>query len=88
LNKKGGSMKSSIFSEAINNRNRIVFLYNLEYVMIDPYFTIEEKGKMFIYGKTSAAPTIKKYEYSKIANIKIIKNRRFTPIIPAFRLAG
>ena len=81
-------MKSMIFSNAIRNRNSISFLYGLESVNMDPYFTTEEQGKKFIYGKMPGSPSIKRFEYSRIVNIKIIKNKRFSPIIPIMSLAG
>lgn len=80
-------MKSMIFSDAIRNRNSIHFLYGLESVNLDPYFTTEEHGKKFIYGKIPNSPSIKRFEYSRIVNIKIL-NKRFSPIIPIMSLAG
>ena len=81
-------MKSLIFSDAIKNRNSINFLFGLEYIDLDPYFTTEEQGKKFIYGRSPNSQTIRRFEYSKIANIRIIKNKKFSPIIPIMSLAG
>lgn len=81
-------MKSMIFSEAIRNRNSIVFIYGVEYITLDPYFTTEENGKKYIYGRTPSSPAVKRFEYSRIANIKIVKAKRFSPIIPIMSLAG
>lgn len=76
-------MKTEIFSSAINNRNTIKFLYGLSEMIIDPYFISQDKsGKKFIYGKANNSSEIKKFEYEKIANIKILRNIRFSPIIP------
>jgi hypothetical protein len=81
-------MKSKIFASAIKNRNSISFLYGVEIINLDPYFTTEEQGKKFIYGRTVTSAAIRRFEYSKIANIKIITNKRFSPIIPIMSLAG
>jgi hypothetical protein len=81
-------MKSMIFSDAIKNRNSIKFLYGLDHINLDPYFTTEEGGKKYIYGRTPSSVSIRKYEYSKIVNIKIIEDRKFSPIIPIMSLAS
>lgn len=76
-------MKSEIFSTAICNRNKIRFLYGMNEVLLEPYYITREKsGKKVIYGRMCATSEIKKFEYNKIANIKILKNKRFSPIIP------
>jgi len=76
-------MKSEIFSTAISNRNRIKFLYGMNEVMLDPYFiSTGRNGKKVIYGKMFNSSEIKEFEYDKISNIKILKNLRFSPIIP------
>ncbi len=76
-------MKSEIFSTAISNRNRIKFLYDMNEILIDPYFISKGKnGKKVIYGKLFNSSEIKKFEYEKITNIKILNNLRFSPVIP------
>ncbi len=76
-------MKSQLFSSAIMNRNRVRFLYQLDEVVLDPYYiTIERNGKKVIYGRMNNSNEIKKFEYDRIANIRILKSMRFSPIIP------
>lgn len=76
-------MKSEIFSFAIKNRNRVRFLYGLNEIMLDPYYITREKnGQKVIYGRTYNSSEIRKFEYKKIANIKVLKDLRFSPIIP------
>lgn len=87
--KKEVDMKSLIFSNAIHNRNRIRFYYGLREILVDPYFiTVERNGKKVIYGKTPESKEIKKFEYEKIANIKILDNIKFSPIIPIIPLVN
>lgn len=75
-------MKTEIFSTAINNRNRIRFYYGLNEVHLEPYYITREKnGKKVIYGRMNNTNEVKKFEYNKIANIRVLKNR-FSPIIP------
>ncbi len=79
----GDNMKSELFSSAIMNRNRVRFLYQLNEVVLDPYFITREKnGKKVIYGRMNNSNEIKKFEYDRIVNIRILKSRRFSPIIP------
>lgn len=76
-------MKTEIFSFAISNRNTVSFLYALNEFTIEPYYISREKsGKKVIYGKLSSTSEIKKFDYDKIVNIRILKNRRFSPVIP------
>lgn len=76
-------MKSEMFSSAIMNRNRITFLYELHEVVLDPYYITREKnGKKVIYGRMNNTNKIKKFEYERIANIRIHKTMKFSPIIP------
>ncbi len=76
-------MKSKIFSSAIANRSKVRFLYFLSEVILDPYYiTIEKSGKKVIYGKILESSTIKKFELGRIANIKVLNNKKFTPVIP------
>ena len=76
-------MKSQLFSSAIVNRNRIRFLYELHEIVLDPYYITREKnGKKVIYGRMNNTNEIKKFEYDRIANIRILKSMKFSPIIP------
>jgi len=76
-------MKTEIFSSAIQNRNKIRFLYGLNEILLDPYYLSREKnGRKVIYGRAYNSNEIKKFEFQKIANIKVIMGRRFSPIIP------
>ena len=82
-------MKTEIFKSAIRNRNRLSFLYGLDEIQIEPYYiTIEKNGCKVIYGKLFQSSEIKKFNYSKIANIKILEKKRFSPIIPIIQLAS
>lgn len=76
-------MKSRIFTSAIYNRHRVKFLYGLKEIVLDPYFIGQDKsGKKVLYGKADFSNEIKRYEFGKIANIKVLNNVRFSPIIP------
>ena len=76
-------MKSEIFSQAIYNRNTVKFLYMLNEVTIDPYFiSLNKSGKKIIYGKANNSSEIRKFDFDKIVNIKVLKQNRFFPIIP------
>jgi hypothetical protein len=79
----GDKMKSELFSAAIMNRNRVRFLYKLNEVVLDPYYITREKnGKKVIYGRTNNSNEIKKFEYDRIVNIRILRRVKFSPIIP------
>jgi len=81
-------MKSQLFTSAIKNRNRVRFLYQLNEVVLDPYYITREKnGKMVIYGRTNNSKEVRKFEYDRIANIRILKSIRFSPIIPLMQRA-
>ena len=76
-------MKSELFTSAILNRNQVRFLYGLSEIMLDPYFIAREKnGKKVLYGRTNNSCEVKKFEFCKIANIKVLKNVKFSPVIP------
>ncbi|MGE5430213.1 MAG: hypothetical protein ACM3QX_04015 [Syntrophomonadaceae bacterium] len=76
-------MKSQIFKSAIFNRFKIKFLYGLQEVELDPYFlSYDKNGQKVIYGKTNFSNEIKKYEFARIANIKVLCRNRFSPILP------
>jgi hypothetical protein len=82
-------MKTEIFKSAIMNRNRLKFLYGLDEILIEPYYVmIEKNGSKVIYGKVFNSAEIKKFEYSKIANIKVLEKKRFSPVIPIIPMAS
>ena len=76
-------MKTEIFSSAIYNRNKITFLYGLNQITLDPYYISREKdGRKVIYGKLFNSSEIRKFEYQRISNIKVLRDIKFSPIIP------
>jgi len=76
-------MKTDIFSEAIHNRSNLRFLYNLQEILIEPYYiTRERSGKKVIYGRVRKTNEVRKFEYEKISNIRVLNNFRFSPVIP------
>jgi len=76
-------MKTQIFNNAIKNREKIRFLYGMEEIILDPYFVaLDKSGQKVIYGKPDFSNQVRKYEYKRIANIKILNRLRFSPIIP------
>ena len=82
-------MKTEIFKSAIRNRNRIRFIYGLNEVLIEPYYiTIEKNGSKVVYGKVFQSSEVRKFSYSKIANIKVMDSKRFSPVIPIIPLAS
>jgi len=82
-------MKTEIFKSAIRNRNRLIFLYGLDEIQIEPYYiTMEKNGSKVIYGKVFQSSEIKKFNYCKIANIKVLEKKRFSPIIPIIQMAS
>ena len=82
-------MKTEIFKSAIRNRNRLRFLYGIDEILIEPYYVmIEKSGSKVIYGKVFNSSEIKKFEYSRIANIKVLEKKRFSPVIPIIPMAS
>jgi hypothetical protein len=76
-------MKTDIFSAAIYSRSNLRFLYDLKEILIEPYYiTRERNGKKVIYGKVKKTNEVRKFEYEKILNIRILNNFRFSPVIP------
>jgi hypothetical protein len=76
-------MKSEIFKQAITRRNNLRFLYGLEEINLEPYYISKNKsGKKVIYGRLRNTNVIKKFEYERIANIRIVDSIRFSPRIP------
>ncbi len=82
-------MKTEIFKSAIKNRNRVRFLYGFNETLIEPYYlTIEKNGSKVIYGRVFSSSEIKKFSYNKIANIRVMDHKRFSPVIPIIPLAS
>lgn len=77
-------MKSTVFSEAIESRKRVSFFYDDGVVEIEPYFLAEDRfGNKVIYGKLSGSDYVKKFEFSRISNLRI-QTARFAPALPLF----
>jgi hypothetical protein len=76
-------MKTDIFIQAIRNRHNLQFLYGLQEITLEPYYVSKNRlGKKVIYGRIRSTNEIRKFEYDKIANIRIIESFRFSPLIP------
>ena len=76
-------MKTDIFSAAIYSRSNLRFLYELQEILIEPYYiTRERSGKKVIYGRIKKTNEVRKFEYEKILNIRVLNNFRFSPVIP------
>jgi len=82
-------MKTAIFLNAIRSRNNLKFLYGLTEIYLEPYYvTTEGTGKKVIYGRVKRTNEIRKFRYEKIANIRVLNNYRFSPIIPTIQQAS
>ncbi len=78
-------MKSEIFFEAIVKRHKLQFLYGFDVVTLEPYYLSSTRdGKKVVFGRVNNLNEIRMFEYDKIVNIKVLKNTRFTPIIPIY----
>ncbi len=76
-------MKTDIFSAAITNRSNLRFLYNLQEILIEPYYISRERsGKKVIYGRVKQTNEVRKFKYKNISNIRVLNNFRFSPVIP------
>lgn len=76
-------MKTDIFIQAIRNRNNLQFLYDLQEVNLEPYYISKNTfGRKIIYGRLKSTNEIRKFEYNKIANIRILESIKFSPLIP------
>ncbi len=76
-------MKTDIFSAAIYSRSNLRFLYDLQEILIEPYYiTRERSGKKVIYGRVRKTNEVRKFNYEKISNIRVLNNFRFSPVIP------
>lgn len=82
-------MKTDIFTYAISKRNQIRFLYGLNEITLEPYYVMTERsGKKVLYGRPLNSSEVRKFEYKRISNIRVIKERRFSPIIPIISLVS
>ena len=76
-------MKTNIFLTAIKNRSKLKFLYSLTEIIIEPYFLAREKsGRRVIFGRVKRTNAVRKFEYNKISNIRILNEDKFSPVIP------
>lgn len=76
-------MKSTIFSDAINSRNKVRFLYGLTEITLEPYYLARNHfGKKVVYGRVNNSNIIKMFEYEKIFNIKVLDYQKFSAILP------
>ncbi len=76
-------MKTDIFTAAIYSRSNLRFLYGLQEILIEPYYiTRERSGKKVIYGRVRKTNEVRKFNYEKISNIRVLNNFRFSPVIP------
>jgi hypothetical protein len=82
LRKRNKQMKSEIFSKAIHFRNMIKFLYFLSEITVEPYFISCEKMEKISLWPIPSSNQVKRFEFSAIANIKVLNNKRFSPVIP------
>ncbi len=81
--------KSNIFITAIKERLEVKFLYNLRTILIHPYYISKDKyGQKVVYGKLSDSYVIDKFEFKYMANIKILDDKKFSPIIPIISMVS
>ncbi|PIW70082.1 MAG: hypothetical protein COW08_03770 [Ignavibacteriales bacterium CG12_big_fil_rev_8_21_14_0_65_30_8] len=87
--RKNEKSKTNIFISAINGRYEVQFLYNLNPILFHPYYISKNKlGKKVLYGRISNSSAIEKFEFKYIANIKVLKNKKFSPIIPIMSMVS
>ena len=76
-------MKTDIFIQAIRNRRNLRFLYGLQEINLEPYYIARNRlGKKVIYGRVRRTNEVRKFEYDRIANIRVVESLRFSPRIP------
>ncbi|PID61242.1 MAG: hypothetical protein CR986_02990 [Ignavibacteriae bacterium] len=75
-------MKTEIFNSAILQRKKLKFLYNLNFIEIEPYYLSTQNGGKVIYGRVNNSSNIKMFEFNKIFNIKVLEESHFSPLIP------
>lgn len=82
-------MKSNIFLNAIINRNKLRFLYNLEEIILEPYYITKNRdGNKVLYGRVNSTNEVRMFEYTAMCNIKILDATSFSPIIPILPIAS
>ena len=82
-------MKTRLFSHAIRNRNKLKFIYDLEEVVVDPYYlTVNKLGDKVVFGRVSSTNEVKQFRYNRIYNIKVLDYTKFSPIIPILPIAS
>jgi len=82
-------MKTKIFNHAIARRQKLRFLYGMREVLVEPYIIgVIGNGKKVVYGRINNTNQIKMFEFSKIANIKVLYHKRFSPLIPILNIAN
>lgn len=82
-------MKTDIFREAIKNRNKIRFYYGLYQWVVEPYYVAKDRnGNKVLYAKVSSTNEVKKFDFKKMANIKVFDNYKFSPVIPIIPMAS
>ena len=87
--KNYNTTKSAIFIAAIKERNEVRFLYKLKTVLFHPYYISKDKyGQKVLYGRLSNSHVIEKFEFRYMANIKVLRNKKFSPIIPIMSRVG
>ncbi len=81
--------KSEIFITAIKERNEIQFLYKLKNILFHPYYISKDKhGQKVLYGRVSNSQVVEKFEFRYMANIKVLNNKKFSPIIPILSMVS
>ncbi len=82
-------MKTEIFRDAIKNRNKIRFYYGLYQWVVEPYYIARDRnGNKVLYAKISSTNEVKKFDFRKMANIKVFNNYKFSPVIPIIPMAS
>ncbi|MCF8417901.1 MAG: hypothetical protein K9G63_03390 [Melioribacteraceae bacterium] len=82
-------MKSDIFTSAIVNRKPVSFLYNMQEIVLEPYYvSTNSLGKKAIYGRINGTSQIKMFQYDRIFNLRVLNWHSFSPIIPIMHAAN
>ncbi|AFH48206.1 Hypothetical protein IALB_0494 [Ignavibacterium album JCM 16511] len=82
-------MKTEIFRDAIKNRNKIRFYYGIYQWVVEPYYVAKDKyGNKVLYAKVSSTNEVKKFDFRKMANIKVFSDYKFSPVIPIIPMAS
>ncbi|MCA2004767.1 MAG: hypothetical protein LDL01_03135 [Ignavibacterium sp.] len=82
-------MKTDIFRDAIKNRSKIRFYYGLYQWVVEPYYIARDRnGNKVLYAKVSNSNEVKKFDFRKIANIKVFDKYKFSPVIPIIPMAS